>query len=195
MQELEIERKNLLTKEEYVRLIDGLSLANTTPEKQINHYFETVDFQLKKTGSALRIREKNGRFVLTLKEPQGDGLLETHEGLTQEEAEEIIHGIGEIKPAIAKRITALGVSLDALAYGGTLETNRIEVNQDDVLVVLDESHYLGHIDYELEIEGPSLNVTETRLNDLLNRFSITKKETPNKIARFYAALSDKDRRS
>ncbi len=195
MQELEIERKNLLTKDEYDRLINGLSLTDTTPKNQRNHYFETADFQLKQTGSALRIREKNGQYVLTLKEPQGEGLLETHETLSEEEAHQLIDNQGTIKPAIATRIKALGVSVDALAFGGTLETNRIEINQEDVLVVLDESHYLGHVDYELEIEGPTLKITEARLRELLHRFSITKKATPNKIARFYAALNNKDQRS
>ena len=190
MQELEIERKNLLTKDEYNRLITGLSLTEVTPENQRNHYFETADFQLKQVGSALRIREKNGAYVLTLKEPQGDGLLETHEPLTKEEAHQLIANNGVIKPTIATRIKALGVSVEALMFGGTLETNRIEVNQDDVLVVLDESHYLGHVDYELEVEGPSLKVTEARLAALLARFSITKKDTPNKIARFYSALNN-----
>lgn len=190
MQELEIERKNLLTKDEYNRLITGLSLTDVTPENQRNHYFETADFQLKQTGSALRIREKNGAYVLTLKEPQGDGLLETHEPLTKEEAHQLIANNGTMKPAIEMRIKALGVPVEALFFGGTLETNRIEVNQDDVLVVLDESHYLGHVDYELEVEGPSLKVTEARLAALLARFSITKKETPNKIARFYSALNN-----
>jgi uncharacterized protein YjbK len=190
MQELEIERKNLLTKDEYNRLITGLSLTDVTPENQRNHYFETADFQLKQTGSALRIREKNGQYVLTLKEPQGDGLLETHAVLTQEEAHQLIAHNGVIKPTIATRIKALGVSVEALMFGGTLETNRIEVNQDDVLVVLDESHYLDHVDYELEVEGPSLKVTEKRLAALLARFSITKKDTPNKIARFYKALNN-----
>jgi uncharacterized protein YjbK len=190
MQELEIECKNLLTKDEYDRLISGLSLTAITPKHQINHYFETADFQLKQTGSALRIREKNGQYVLTLKEPHGDGLLETHEPLTEEEAHQLIANDGKIKPSIATRIRALGVPVEALVFGGTLETNRIEVSQDDVLVVLDESHYLGHVDYELEIEGPSRKITEARLHALLECFSITKKDTPNKIARFYKALNN-----
>ena len=32
---------------------------------------------LKSRGSALRVREKDGKFELTLKEPAGEGLLET----------------------------------------------------------------------------------------------------------------------
>lgn len=195
MQELEIERKNLLTKDEYIRLINGLSLTDITPQKQINHYFETPDFQLKQTGSALRIREKGDQYVLTLKEPHGDGLLETHAVLTKEEADRLINGTGELKPTIATRLLDLGVAPDALQFGGTLETNRIEVRKDDVLVVLDESHYLHHVDYELEIEGPTLELTEQRLQDILTRFSLTKKDTPNKIARFYAVLNNKDRLS
>ncbi|MFP3488877.1 CYTH domain-containing protein, partial [Staphylococcus sp. SIMBA_130] len=53
---------------------------------QINHYFETKEFSLKELGCAIRIREKDGKYTLTLKEPHPDGLLETHDLLTKQEA-------------------------------------------------------------------------------------------------------------
>lgn len=188
MQEIEIERKNLLTEAEYNRLIVGLSLEKAVPKHQINHYFETTDFQLKEQGSALRIRELNQTYTLTLKEPYQDGLLETHAKLTKDEAHQLIQNPGEIKPEISTRLSSLGVSPQDLRYGGTLETWRIEVQQDGVLVVLDKSQYLNEIDFELEIEGPTLQLTQSSLDYLIERFMITKKATPNKIARFYDAL-------
>lgn len=192
MQELEIERKNLLTKKEYDALIQGLHLAEVKPVTQINHYFETPDFQLKAHGAALRIREKNKTFTLTLKQPHGDGLLETHAILTQKEASLLIENQGQLKKDIVDALEALNVDLTQLTFGGTLKTHRLEIEQDDVLIVLDESHYLSHVDYELEIEGPTVVLTEERLEEILRRFSIEKKPTPNKIARFYAALKEKN---
>ncbi|GEN56797.1 CYTH domain-containing protein [Halolactibacillus alkaliphilus] len=192
MQELEIERKNLLTKKEYDLLVKELGLAEVTPVTQVNHYFETPDFQLKAHGAALRIREKNKTFTLTLKQPQGDALLETHATLTHQEATHLIENQGQLKKPIIDALESLGVDLTQLTFGGTLKTHRLEIKQDHVLLVLDESHYLTYIDYELEIEGPTVAITEERLENLLSHFSISKKPTPNKIARFYAALEEKN---
>ncbi|WP_347835513.1 CYTH domain-containing protein [Gracilibacillus sp. JCM 18860] len=50
-QEIEIEFKNLLTSQEY-RKLDPL-FHSVTPIVQINHYFETPDFALKRHGAAL----------------------------------------------------------------------------------------------------------------------------------------------
>src|SRR5699024_11479055 len=82
-QEIEIEFKNLLTKEEFNQIRTYLSF----PDKgvaQTNFYFETKDFTLKNNHAALRIREKNGEYTLTLKQPGGQGLLERSEEHTSE---------------------------------------------------------------------------------------------------------------
>ena len=67
--ELEIEFKNMLTKEEYMRLLKDFSAFHNWPKTQHNHYFDTPDFQLKHKLGALRIRNKQGRFECTLKIP------------------------------------------------------------------------------------------------------------------------------
>ncbi|WP_212685903.1 CYTH domain-containing protein, partial [Salmonella enterica] len=81
-QEIEIEFKNLLTEEEYLKLLSNLPFPKYS-QTQTNYYFETEDFSLKAHGSALRIREKNGNYTLTLKETHELGLLETHDALTE----------------------------------------------------------------------------------------------------------------
>ncbi len=80
-QEIEIEFKNLLTKSEFLKLSEALCMKEHDFKQQVNHYFDTKDFSLKQKKSALRIREKDGAFVLTLKEPAAVGLLETHQEL------------------------------------------------------------------------------------------------------------------
>ena len=45
-QEIEIEFKNIVTKEEFDTLCKSFSIEAFT--KQVNHYFETPDFSLKK---------------------------------------------------------------------------------------------------------------------------------------------------
>ncbi len=72
-QEIEIEFKNIVTKEEFDTLCKSFSIEAFT--KQVNHYFETPDFSLKEAGSALRIRHKGATYTLTLKQPAEIGLL------------------------------------------------------------------------------------------------------------------------
>lgn len=192
MQEIEIERKNLLTKSEYDRIYTNYNLRDEKKFKQINHYFETASFDLKDKGAALRIRENGGKYTMTLKEPYQDGLLETHVSLTETEAIDFQSGNQPLPKEIDNHLYALGVDPIKLRYGGKLETIRIEKQLDDLLLVLDESRYLGVHDYELEVEGSRVDQVEAFLNEVLTQLSITKKDTPNKIARFYKQLYSSD---
>src|SRR5699024_11542022 len=66
VQEIEIEYKTLLTKNEYNILLNALPFSSETI-MQTNHYFETDDFKIERHHSALRIRNKGQRYTLTLK--------------------------------------------------------------------------------------------------------------------------------
>jgi len=63
-QELEIEFKNLLSEQEYLSLFTHYA-STKQPIWQANDYFDTPDFELRKKGAALRIREKKQGLVLT----------------------------------------------------------------------------------------------------------------------------------
>jgi uncharacterized protein YjbK len=184
-QEIEIEYKNLLTKEEYNCLLESLPFPETGVT-QTNHYFETKDFSLKQKGCALRIREKRGTFQLTLKEPHPQGLLETHDSLSKQEANDWIAGNIIAKENTSKQLVNLGISPANLIYYGNLTTERRELHQDHVLIVLDYSRYNGKSDYELEVEAPSREIGVKAFHSLLERYHIKEKHTPNKIKRFFA---------
>ncbi|PXW93132.1 adenylate cyclase [Streptohalobacillus salinus] len=192
MQEIEIELKNLLTKEEFETCLTHYNQDLANAKKQINHYFETPDFQLKARGAALRIREKNNHYTMTLKEPHKDALLETHANMSEAEARQFIHNQDTFPSLIAEALNRLDINQGALIYGGQLRTERLEFEEDGLLIVLDKSHYHGLTDYELEIEGPSVASVEAKLNQLLSQLAISKKQTPNKIARFYQALQQRN---
>ncbi|AXI08796.1 CYTH domain-containing protein [Oceanobacillus sp. 143] len=186
-QEIEIEYKNLLTKDEFQRLLDNLPFPEYS-EVQTNYYFETKDFQLKENGSALRIREKNGSYRLTLKEPHTLGLLETHDVLTKQEATDWVNGKIIPKEHIAKQLLEKGIAFESLSYYGSLITERREAQYKGVLIVLDISKYNGKTDYEFELEAQNKDVgLETFLN-ILSEYNIRKKQTPNKIQRFFESL-------
>jgi uncharacterized protein YjbK len=186
-QEIEIEFKNLLTKQEYLHLLEHLPFPEDG-QKQVNYYFETEDFKLRQKHSALRIREKNEMFQLTLKEPYQQGLLETHDSLSSEEATQWLQGNPIPKEATTKQLLQLGITVAELKLFGSLTTIRREYKQDDLIFVLDQSFYHDQVDYELEIEATNHEIGQQAINKLLNEWKITKRDTPNKIARFFRSI-------
>lgn len=190
-QEIEIEFKNLLTKAEFNKLYIAFNMESVPEIQQVNHYFETKDFQLKQHGAALRIREKNGQYQSTLKQPQGEGLLETHDYLTEQEANSWLQGSITLGPEISKQLQELGISAAALTYGGSLETIRREKSYNDTIIVLDKSKYSDVTDYELELEAQSYAHGERVFSTILTENDIAKRKTPNKIQRFYDSLRNR----
>ncbi|XXM73870.1 CYTH domain-containing protein [Lysinibacillus sphaericus] len=184
-QEIEIEFKNLLTKEEYMKMIQQFSVKDTDFMVQENHYFDTPGFQLKERQSALRVRQKEGTYTLTLKTPVTDGLLETNQRLSAVQAEELLdHGIfpdGEVKDFLLN----LGASVSSLCCFGSLRTKRAELAYRGGLLVFDESSYFDKVDYELEYEVKDFKEGEKIFFNFLKEIGIPIRETENKIKRFY----------
>lgn len=187
-QEIEIEYKNLLSCDEFDRILTCIPFP-TDGEKQINYYFETKDFLLKKQSCALRIREKNKKYALTLKEPHTDGLLETHDTLTKMEADALLKGNPVCEGHIWKRLQEMCIPPDKLEYFGSLTTIRREVEYRGVLLVLDYSTYNGTSDFELELEAPDAVTGRSIFALVLDEYQIPKRKTPAKIARFFSTLS------
>src|SRR5690625_4831450 len=117
-QEIEIEYKVLLSKTQYERLAKNLPFPAAMT--QVNYYFETDQFDLKTNGSALRIRKKNGNYVLTLKEPHEEGILETHDKLTTAEFFQCIAGNPVDKPKTMEQLKKKGIEIEQLNYYGPL---------------------------------------------------------------------------
>lgn len=185
---MEFEAKNLLTEQEYELLITHFN--QNKPKTQINHYFETDDFLLKSKGAALRIRELNNQYVLTLKQPEQDGLLETHVMITEEIKNQWLAGQIVVIPQFKNHLDKLGINPENLKYWGNLRTDRIEIEQEQITIVLDKSFYNNTIDYELEIEANSMTIAKDKLNQLLITHQIERKNTVNKIVRFFQTLNN-----
>jgi uncharacterized protein YjbK len=182
---IEIEFKNMITRDEFTALMKFLNLRSEDFSEQENHYFDTPDFLLKAKGSALRIRQKNGSFELTLKQPHPEGLLETNENLTESEAAAMIQ-TGKIpREQIIQSIEELGIKTDNLQYFGTLTTKRAEKEYKKGLAVLDHSRYLNKEDFEIEFEVDNRNEGKSAFLNLLQQLNIPVRKTENKIKRFY----------
>ncbi|MFD1068193.1 CYTH domain-containing protein [Oceanobacillus locisalsi] len=183
-QEVEIEFKNLLTIQEYNQLAEDL-FSHAETIKQTNDYFETPAFDLKENGSALRIRQKNGTYTLTLKEPHPDGLLETHDKLTEKEYLSWTSGTPLEAPNVTAQLEKMSIHVSALNYLGSMVTFRQEIPYQDTLLVLDKSIYLDTEDAELELEATSKSHGEKVFNNLIENYQIPFRDTPPKIARFF----------
>ncbi|MYL50140.1 CYTH domain-containing protein [Halobacillus litoralis] len=184
-QEIEIEFKNLLTEDEYEKVYHFLPFKSVELMEQTNYYFETEDLNLKQQGAALRIRQKSGQWTLTLKQPHAEGLLETHDSLTEEEANLWIQNKMTEKPHVSRQLDDLGISFKDLHYLGSLTTRRKELAYKEATVVLDHSLYYDKEDYELEVEASSKKTGKKVIDEILHACNIPNRETDNKIKRFY----------
>ncbi|MFF2446156.1 CYTH domain-containing protein [Neobacillus sp. NPDC058068] len=184
-QNIEIEFKNMLTKEEYERFLLEFNIDKRQIFSQENHYFDTPDFTLKELGSALRIRKKLQSYEMTLKQPAAVGILETNQTLSYEEAEQAIHS-GKLPAGLIQNLLKKeNVLFSTIEYFGSLSTNRVELAYKNGLLVLDQSFYLNKEDFELEYEVENYQEGKHVFLELLNQFQIPERKTDNKIRRFY----------
>ena len=189
-QQMEIEFKNLLTKEEYTRL---LTFFNIRPEQivhQENHYFDTPNYDLKNAASGLRIRILPNRIECTLKERSSENAhLETTDILTADVAVKMIRGLTFEAPSVEQRLLDMNVNKAELQLFGSLTTNRVELEYEGGLLVFDHSFYLQCEDYEVEYETSEENTGFDIFQQFLTQHQIEKRYAKKKIARFAEALA------
>lgn len=188
--EIEIEKKNLLTKEEYDLVYNHFNLKSQQVFTQTNAYFDTKDLAIRKTDSALRIRTKVNFSEMTLKTPYKENLLEINLPLGLDKAEELIKQ-QSFKPTddILSKLIDLGIDKDITVYLLTkLTTKRIEKKLNKGLLVLDQSWYGNTTDYELEIEADSNENAEDLFSEILSNLTIPHRKTENKIQRAINSL-------
>ena len=190
--EIEIEFKNSLTKQQYEGLLSHFNIVPSQIHHQVNHYFDTPDWQIKNLQSGLRIRQIGDYYELTLKEKSAAHThLETTNELTQSEAEDFMNNGVIQAPDVEARLKALNIVASKLQLFGSLATDRVEIEYEGGLLVLDHSFYLQHDDYEVEYEAKEEQQGMVIFDQFLKQHSIEKKVTPKKIARFMNALHQK----
>ncbi|MBP3949511.1 CYTH domain-containing protein [Bacillus suaedae] len=184
-QEVEIEVKSMVDKNGYLTLLQAFGLNQKDAICQHNHYFESNNFSLKEKGAGLRIREKDGQYTLTLKQPHTIGKLETHQTLTVDEwltaKKKHIIPVG----AVQDQLNSLQIPINELRYVGTLTTHRIEINYNSGLLCFDRSEYFDQSDYEIEFEGKDEQHALQTLTDMLRENGLSLIATENKVRRFF----------
>ena len=189
--ELEIEYKNMLTKEEYLRLLKSFTITEEKIKTQVNHYFDTEDFKLKGKQCALRIREKNGQYECTLKTPAPEGNFEITDLLEASQAEKMINGGSFQTVEVETALKELGIASQELKLFGSLTTHRTEFPYKDGLLVLDHSEYGQTDDYEVEFEVQNAKLGQKQFLAFLKKHQIPQRPADKKIARFMEAVHRK----
>lgn len=173
MTELEIEYKTMLTQEQFNNLKDHFKDAILI--KQNNRYFKYSDSNVH---IACRIREKGNQATLTFKQDHLEGRLESNFKNIDLESDFFKHE--DVLIFLNKN------HLDkAFIYIGDLLTYRYQILEEHQEICIDENHYEGVIDYELEVE--SIDDPQSALNrfyEICDQFKINKESSISKFERY-----------
>lgn len=142
---VEKEYKMLVSREQFDNLC---SLYETLDfVTQINTYYDTVNRDIEHHKGAMRIRERNGKFLFTLKMIQ-EGL----DGLRECECEVSENSVYALQSEeIKKLLEEYGINGEIVPLT-TLTTRRAVVETDNAELCFDISTYGNHTDYEIEYE-------------------------------------------
>lgn len=193
MLQVEREFKNLLTKSQYHSLLEDFKPLLSKEITQTNSYYDW-DGILQSHKMALRIRIVEGKTIgeITLKIPQSS--LEVLE-FTHELPVEILHQYNEQKQftlplSIKETLESNGVFIEKVEQTALLTTHRLEGPlSNNEWLVLDESHYNGKVDYEMEMEVQNLSLGEEVFLQILQKYQIQREQAESKIKRALSSIS------
>jgi uncharacterized protein YjbK len=173
MRHLEIEFKQMLTKEQFHVLLKHFPHAQLI--QQNNRYFYYKDASIK---IATRIRTIGDESELTFKQQNNEGVIE-HRFKMNFNDEDIFNRLDVLDFLSSSNLTSTFLPI------GSLLTHRYLVIEENQEICIDENHYLDQVDYELEVESlMDPKKAQDRFLKLLLEFSIEKRESLSKFARF-----------
>lgn len=187
----EVELKWALDRDGYRRLGECLQREAGPPVRlqQCNRFYDSTDRRLRAAGLNLRLREENGRLLLTCKRrvAQGSGL---HH---HEEWESPLDPLLLSDPPALATLplptawrSALGDAPLELVGGFSNTRDEFRIGSD--LLCLDRSEFPGsRIDYELEIETMDPAVSGKRWAEVLQAWKIP--WTPQPLTKFARLLA------
>ena len=187
MPEIEKEFKNLLTKAQYEAIADDYQSVFTKDVTQTNSYYD-YEGLLQQHKMALRIRIVEGKETgeITLKIPQSSlEVLEYTEVLPVDILNAYNHDKQFTLPtSLQEALENKGVTLQTVNQTALLTTHRLEgALSENEWLVLDESHYNGKVDYEMEMEVRSLELGEPVFLGILEKYKIERHQAESKIKR------------
>ena len=187
MPEIEKEFKNLLTKEQYEAIAGDYQSVFTKDVTQTNSYYD-YEGLLQQNKMALRIRIVEGKETgeITLKIPQSSlEVLEYTEVLPVDILNAYNHDKQFALPtSLQETLENKGITLQTVNQTALLTTHRLEgALSENEWLVLDESHYNGKVDFEMEMEVRSLELGESVFLGILAKYNIIRCQSESKIKR------------
>ena len=183
MREIEIEFKNLLTKDQYTELFEKYDLNNSEEIINKNFYYDDADESFKKIGAALRIRYTNKKIEMTLKIKGKTQNVEINVPLDERYPKEPTV-LPLLPNEIISELERMTVKIKTPMLIQKIETLRHEVTLEEGLLVLDETTFINDIvDYELEFETKDYQTGLVAFEKLLAENNIEKSPAKSKIAR------------
>ena len=183
---IEIEAKILVSESDFLRLKSILGVQEKIKVKQTNYYIDDQQGSLRTYGFALRIRELNQTYTLTLKSPMAEGTLEKNQTIS--EALYRIFKETKVFPQglIQSFLEMFGFQTNQLSIITYLTTERYETAFEGRHVCLDKNSYHGITDYEVESEESSLKRAAETLRLLCEKAKIDYKA--NHMSKYARAI-------
>ncbi|MEG1739568.1 MAG: CYTH domain-containing protein [Bacilli bacterium] len=172
---IEIEAKVLINEKEYEIVAKHFTKQAEAYYFQTNYYIDTKDFALRTKGIGLRIRQREDKYVITLKTPMSEGLLEKTEPISQTEYELMAEKGIFPETKIRSFLLMMEIEVEKLEILGSLTTERIDVHFESGLFSIDKNTYAGLVDYELEKEGNNLAEAEADLERICEECHVSYK--------------------
>lgn len=176
---MEYEARVMLTQEQYLAMKKAYLAKYPKARKiiNINYYFDTPELALTMSQKVLRVRVINDvEKELTLKIQQEEGCLEINHILSSKEEDKLFKNSIIEYPPILDELKKAGIDLSTIKLITDLKTERIEIEIEDYLFVLDKNYYRNKIDYNLEIESNSKLSAKSHIFSIISPFGVTYKK-------------------
>lgn len=172
----EFESRIMLTESEYFEIVSHYMrlYPNKSFLKNVNVYFDTEELDLRKRHITLRVRIINDTWCeLTAKIKGMNGDDEINDDINLIQANELIKE-GKFPDGNVKSfLLTLPYTLDLYKQIAILNNLRLEIENEDHLLVIDKNIYGDNTDYNLEIEAKdSIEKAKTLLNAYILQFNL-----------------------
>ncbi len=176
---IEIEFKTVVSEDKYNELLQHFQLENNI-FKQVNHYFDTDEYDLSAQSIVLRIRQKGPhRFKVTLKSQGDKEAYEYHVFISESQANHMIaNGFNthDFFDHIPNLFVTFKVSLD---------NYRVSTPYESGILFLDRCDYCSTTDYEVEYESSDYDQGKLTFEKFLTTQGIEFKPTKRKSERAF----------
>lgn len=180
----EVEYKIMLDKKTFHQIIDAYDECHTYT--QINYYFTSHELEEKRY--ALRVREKEDQYEMTLKIPDGFAKIEHNENITKEDLDSFTNGFMPDN-GIKKVLEDHGIDPTQITYSGSLKTIRHDIALHYGMLSLDENFYNDHHDFEFEFEVNNEEEGKKQFEELCETFHLSYTHNcDSKLKRFLETL-------